>query len=352
MAILHSKPIVSDEDIQTVIDTLKSGHLEDGNIVIKFEDQIKTLIGRKYAAATNSGFSAIHLSLIALNISEGDEVILPSYTCPALLNPILIQKATPVFADIEENSFNISSNTIKNKISEKTKAIIAPHMYGFPADINEISKFGIPVIEDCTQSIGGIINGKRMGTFSEISVFSFYATKMFTSGDGGMILTDNEEIYNSAINHRYYGHKKNHHFTAYNYHLTNLRASLGISQSKRVESFIEQRKKIAAIYLKSFSENQYIHTDFKNKDDSVYYRFPILIKKRDQLKKILLKNGIHTGYGTLEGLHQLVNKNDIHFPNTTKYLNQILSIPIYPDLTDNQINYVTDKVNNRSKEIN
>ena len=148
MRILHSGPTITQEDIHAVTEVLKSKHLEDGMMVEQFEDRMKNLIGRQYAVATTNGFSAIHLTLIALKVKENDEVIIPSYTCPALLNPVLLLKAKPVFADIAEGSFNISYQTIKDKITTKTKAIIVPHTFGFPADVREIESLGIPVVED------------------------------------------------------------------------------------------------------------------------------------------------------------------------------------------------------------
>ena len=149
MKILHSGPTITQEDINAVTQVLQSKHLEDGMMVEQFEDKMKNLIGRQYAVATTNGFSAIHLTLIALQVKEHDEVIIPSYTCPALLNPVLLLGAKPVFADIEKGSFNISYQTIKDKITPKTKAIIVPHTFGFPADIREIQSLGVPVIEDC-----------------------------------------------------------------------------------------------------------------------------------------------------------------------------------------------------------
>jgi perosamine synthetase len=344
MKILHSSPTITEKDIKAVTDVLNSRHLEDGEIVEQFENKLKSYIGRNYAVATANGFSAIHLSLIALGVEENDEVIIPSYTCPALLNPVLIMGAIPVFADIEDNSFNISARQVKKNISEKTKAIIVPHTFGFPADVKAIRNLGYPVIEDCAQSLGGKLNDKKLGTFSEISIFSFYATKMITSGDGGMVLTDNKEIYEKVRNYRYYGHKKNHKFLAYNYHLTNLPAALGLSQLDNLKKWVEERKKLAKIYDHYFEKESGINIDFSNKKQSIYFRYPIQLEKRDQLKEKLKQEDIYTGYGVLEGLHQLQNYPDKNFPNTAKFLKQILSLPLYPSLKESDIEFIAKKV--------
>lgn len=351
MKILHSSPTITYKDIKNVTKVLKSKHLEEGDFVKLFEDKLKNFVGRKFAISTTNGFSAIHLSLVALGVDENDEIIIPSYTCPALLNPVLIMGAKPVFADIEEDSFNISTKTIKYKITSKTKAIIVPHTFGFPAKIQEIKKLGIPIIEDCAQSIGGKMHGKMMGTFSEISIFSFYATKLITSGDGGMILTDDENIYKKCLDYRYYGHKKNHRYIAYNYHLTNLPAALGASQLDKIEGWIKKRRKFAEVYSFYFKNEEKINIDFVNKEDSVFFRYPIQIEKRDLLKEKLKNKGIYTGYGVLEGLHQLQKINDSKLPNTTKFLNQILSLPLYPSLKEKHIKTIAKHTLNILNQI-
>lgn len=153
--ILHSVPTISEDDISTIQEVLTSKHLEEGEYVCQFEYKMSQYVGRKFAAATTNGFSAIHLALIALGVKENDEVIILSYTCPAVLNPIILLRAIPIIVDIDNGGFNISPQQIKDNLRPKTKAIIVPHMFGFPADIDEITKLGIPVIEDCAQAICG-----------------------------------------------------------------------------------------------------------------------------------------------------------------------------------------------------
>jgi len=331
--ILHSVPTISKEDIAAVVSVLESRHLEDGEVVEKFEKAMAGYIGRKYSLATSSGFGAVHLALIGLGISEGAEVILPAYCCPAILNPVRLLGAVPVVVDIEENGFNISVEEAKASISKKTAALIVPHMFGFPARIDEIRELGIPVIEDCAQSIGGSYKGKKIGSFSEVSVFSFYASKMLCTGDGGMVLTDDPEMYRRMEDYRYYGHRRGHKYTAFNYHLTNLPATLGLSQLKRIDEFVKTRKEIAGIYDRMLEDNKNIFIDFRGKDDSIYYRYPVRIKNRDAFKEKLARRNIFTGYGVLEGLHQLLEKSPRPCKNTERFLESILSLPIYPSLS-------------------
>jgi len=344
MDIAHSKPTITEKDIQAVCQALESRHLEDGNLVVEFEEKMKSYIGCSYSIATNTGFSAIHLSLIALELKKGDEVIIPSYSCPALLNPILIMGCIPVLVDTEMNSVCLSAIEVKRKITSKTKAIIVPHIFGFPAPVEEICSYGVPVIEDCAQSVGGTIEGKKMGSFASISVFSFYASKMITTGDGGMLLTDDEEIYNRALNYRYYGHKKNHKYLAYNYHLTNMPAALGIAQLEKLDQIIQRRKEISRQYNKAFLACSEIDCTFEGRLNSAFYRYPVSINNRDFVKKELAQEGIQTGFGVLEGLHQLQDIGDNQFPETTKNLKNVLSLPIYPDLTNLEVKFVIDKI--------
>jgi perosamine synthetase len=340
----HSTPTIENDDVQSLLDTLYSKHLEDGEIVEKLERTFSQHFQRKYAIAVTNGFAAIHLSLIGLNIRKGDEVIIPTYSCPALLNPILILNAIPIIVDIADNSFNIDINQIKNKITKRTKAIIIPHMFGFPAKIDDVLHFGIPIIEDCAQSIGGKYKDKMLGQFGNISVFSFYATKMITGGDGGLILTDDKNIYDIITNYRYYGHKKKHKYVAYNYHLTNLPASLILSQFNKLELFIYKRKQLAIQYYKLLSNNNNIYLDFENNEYSSFFRYPVKVNTSNDIHLLLKKmkeNGVLCGYGVLEGLHEIYITNE-NFKNADSYLSSIISLPIYPSLDFSDILFISE----------
>ena len=251
--------------------------------------------------------------------------------------------AKPVIVDIEANSFNIDIGEVKKNINDSTKAIIVPHIFGFPAKIDEIISLKIPIIEDCAQSIGGEYKGKLLGSFGAISIFSFYASKMICGGDGGMILTDNKIYKETILNYRYYGHKKLHSYVAYNYHMTNLPAALAMSQLNNIKSFIDIRKEIALLYDNYFTERQDIKIDFENKSDACYYRYPVRLKKDINLvKKRMLDHGIICGYGVLEGMHQMLKLPTDNFTNTEYNLKSILSLPIYPSLNNDEITYIAD----------
>lgn len=338
----HSKPTIDRSDIECVTEVLLSGHLEDGSYVRSLEKSFCSRFQRKYAVAVSSGFASILLSLKALGVSTNDEVIIPSYTCQALLNPIRLLGAKPVLVDVEEDSFNISINSVSQSISKRTRAVIVPHTFGFPAKIDAIKELGVPVIEDCAQALGGSYKNVRLGSSGDLAVFSFYATKMITGGDGGMIVTDNEDYYRQIVDYRYYGHRKGFSSVAYNFHLTNLPAALASSQLERLELFVEKRKVLASRYDSLLTSVPGISTAFQNKEFSCYYRYPIRVF---DAKSVILKMkdyGVGCGYGVLDGMHQLLGFEGRFFPHTERNLKTIVSLPIYPLLTVAEVFEVVD----------
>jgi len=349
----HSKPTLDKDDFNAVMVVLKSNHLEEGLDVIKLEDNFRNFLNINFASAVSSGFASIHLALKALDIGKGDEIIIPSYCCSAILNPVLLLGATPIVVDVGKKSFNISVEEVNKKINSKTKAIIAPHIFGFPCKIDELQTLGIPIIEDCAQSLGGTYKGEKLGCFGTLSCFSFYSTKMICGGDGGLVATQDEDLYKKIINYRYYGHKRLHKEIAYNYHLTNMPASLINSQFKKLNFFIERRKNIASLYDKYFSDVENIEINFENKEDSIYYRYPVMLNKFFDIEKVkteMLQRGIQCGYGVLDGLHELLELGHNDFPNTTNNLKTILSLPIYPSLSDKDVRYIAVTLINTLKK--
>jgi perosamine synthetase len=181
----HSKVFFDEADLAVVAKVLRSGHLAQGRHVLSLEQKAASFIEVRHAVAVSSGTAALHLSLRALGVDEGSEVILPSYVCTAPLNAVKYVRATPVLVDIDPATYNITAETIIKARSNRTRAIIVPHMFGLPADIDPIISLGIPVIEDCAHSIGARYRGRLTGSIGLLSVFSFYATKMLGAGEGG-----------------------------------------------------------------------------------------------------------------------------------------------------------------------
>lgn len=281
------KTFLDNIELEKIIEVYQSGNIAVGKEIEEFEKKLANYIGKKYAVSTSSGTTALHLLLYSMDIKEGDEVILPASVCPGVMHAIEYTGATPVIADINENDFNVSVEYAKKIITDNTKAIIAPHMFGLPSDIDELRKLNIPIIEDCAQSIGAMYDNKKVGSFGYASIFSFYATKMFTSIDGGMILTDDEKLAKLLKDLRYYGGKRDYKLR-FNYKLQNINAAIGLVQFEKLKSFLDDRKILATKYFNIFSNIKWIEVlnQVNEKKISSNYRFIIKI---DREKKIFLK---------------------------------------------------------------
>lgn len=354
---VQARPFIYEEDIVAITEVLHSLHLEEGEYVKAFEQKLSEYYHKKFTCVTVNGFAAIHLALIAINISKGDEVIIPAYTCPALLYPIQLVGAKAVYADIASNSFNISADKIERVMTKKTRSIIWPHMFGFPAHMDIDLKWKSLVIEDVAQAMGGSLNGKTLGSLTDISISSFYATKNTTAGDGGAVSINSKKMFDAITEQRYYGGKlklkpgKQY----YNYKMTNLNAALGLSQINHVGDMINLRKKIAAWYDERLGRYPHIHLKFDNKEQSCYHKYPVLFpsrRTRDQFKDELRKLGVNCGYGVLEGLHMIKNSGRAaSLENTDAYLKKILCLPIYPGLNEDDIDSIVQRFEQVYKKV-
>jgi perosamine synthetase len=331
----HSRPSLETSDIQAVAAAMRSGRLAQGRRVIEFERRVARFVGKKNAAATSSGTAALHLALRALDIKERDEVILPSYVCSAVLNAVHYTGATPVFADIEPLTFNLSTETVKRAVTRKTKAVIVPHLFGCPAEMDGLSELGIPLIEDCAQAIGATYQGRRLGSIGLLSVFSFYATKVITSAEGGMVLSDSERLTAKIKDLRDYDNK-NDYVLRYNYKMNEMQAALGLSQLSRLDEFLVRRRKIANRYFDEFKDCRFSMPIRKEDKEHIYYRFVVRTEEdvsarlaELERKKIQCRRPIHKPlhvYSRLRG-----------FPRTTAAWHISFSIPLYPSLKEKEI---------------
>ncbi|MEK7309636.1 MAG: DegT/DnrJ/EryC1/StrS family aminotransferase [Planctomycetota bacterium] len=393
--IKHSCPTIGQAEVQALSSVLKSKHLAQGNVVRKFEDSVvKYLGGRNISAippkrdggkavAVNSGSSALHLALLSLGVSKGAEVIIPSYVCSAVLNAVNYTGAKPVLADINENDFNLSVESVKKKITKRTRAIIVAHLFGFPAGINKFLSLGIPIIEDCAQSIGAVYHNKSatadlpkarpVGTFGKISVFSFYATKMLATGYGGMVISQDSKLADKIRDLIDYDNR-NDYITRYNYQMSDLCAALGLSQLSQLDRFIQRRREIASHYtryLSSLNLATLILPLEQPDTTSVFYRYVIRHPKADKIILCLNRAGIEAKKPVYKPLHRyfgltplerpvmnssgrislsplslnfLTGLNPKDFPNAEQAQRSAISLPIYPALTDKDRNYITDNL--------
>lgn len=334
----HSRPWITNSDIEAVTSVLKSGQISQGPVVSEFESKLASTIGKKHAVATSSGTAALHLALLALEVKEGDEVILPSFVCTAVLNAVNYTGAAPRIVDIDPLTFNISVPSVEKAITGNTKAVIVPHMFGFPAKIDKLLELGIPVIEDCAQSVGTEFVGRPTGSFGLLSVFSFYGTKVLTSGEGGMVLGDSDVLISRVKDLRDYDNKKNY-VLRFNYKMTDLQAALGLSQLSRLNVFVQQRQKIASFYFEKFKECPFSLPYRGDKGEHIYYRFVVKTTENISLyieklhaKKIMCQRPVFSP------LHVYLNLSG--FPHTNEAWKKTISIPLYPSLTEREVDRI------------
>ena len=345
-----SKPLLGKEEENLVLEVLRSGKLAQGEKVEEFEKEFAKYIGVKHAVATNSGTSALHTALIACGIGKGDEVITTPFTFIASVNSIVFCNAKAIFVDIEEETFNINAKLIEEKITKKTKALMPVHLYGNPCDMEAVKaiakKHNLRIIEDACQAHGAEINGKKIGSF-DIGCFSFYPSKNITTGEGGMITTDDDEIAEKSRMLRNHGSKVRyyHELIGYNYRMTDISAAIGIAQLKKLDSFNKKRIENAQYLTKKLSKlNWLITPKVKKGCKHVFHQYTIRIigKNRNEVAKFLQDKGIGNSiYYPVPATMQKIYQNlKIKMPVSEKLAKEVLSIPVHPALTKNDLDFI------------
>jgi perosamine synthetase len=356
MLIPHNKPTIGQEEIEAVVDALSNLELTIGSKVKTFEHLFSEYIGIS-SVSTSSGTSALHLALNSIGISKEDQVIVPSYTCIAVALPILYQQAHPILVDVKDD-YNISAEEIIKNITERTKAIVVPHMFGYPADLDEIKELcvdnDIYLVEDCSQSIDALYKGKKVGTIGDIAIFSFYATKMITSIKGGMVCTRNKEWIQKIKDLRYHDQCRALEDTdrriKYSYMMSDIEASVGTAQLKKLEYFVDKRRVIAKMYDEGFS-SEGIKLPIKSPiKKHVYSRYVIRASYNpSKVIEEMRRRGIICERMHLPPLHkrELFNKYNYskEFINTDRIINSAISLPIYPTLENEDVNLIIDSLN-------
>lgn len=317
-----------------------SGRHATGETVREFEKRLAAFVKTKGAAAENSGTAALHTALLALGVKEGGEVIMPSFVCTAVLNAVNYTAAKPVIADINEDDFNISYESVSKKITKKTKAIIIPHMFGLPTDIKPFLMLGPPIIEDCAQALGARHrNGRPAGSQGSISIFSFYATKLISTGHGGMLASSSSRLLERARDLLDFDNRKSYK-VRFNYKMTDFQAGLGISQLAMLEGFIKRRKAIAAYYDERFKNLPVV---LPHGENHIYHRYVVRVNKpAAPFIRMLVKGGIEAKRGVFKPLHRYLGLAASDFPATEKIFKETLSIPIYPALKEKEKKTVAD----------
>lgn len=369
-----SLPSIGKEEEKEVIDTLRSGWLTRGPKTARLESMFKDYIGCKHAICVSSCTAALHLSLAALGIGKGDEVITSPITWPATANVIVHTGATPVFADVDRETLNIDPLKIEKKITSKTKAIIPVHMAGRPCDMDKISKLakghGLHVIEDAAHAIGACFKKKKIGTISDFSCFSFYPIKNITTAEGGLVTTDNDEWAEKIRMYSLHGVSNDAWkrydrsfkgsceviYPGFKYNMSDLQASLGLHQLPRLNNFIEERKVICQQYNGAFRDiEEIIIPKFSQYAGHAYHLYIIILDidhlkvLRDEFVNALKKENIGAGIH-FKSLHiQPYYKNtfklkDSILPNALYLSERILSLPMYPKMTQYDVDTVIKAV--------
>lgn len=364
-------PWISNSDLNSISSALKSSQLTDGPVLRKFESQFAKLTKSKFAIGVSNGTEALHLSLVALGIGKNDEVIIPDMTFIATSNAVVLSGAKPVLSDID-SSLNISPDSIQKAITNNTKAIMPVHFAGLSCNMKKIKQIAkennLKIIEDCAHSIGTYFDKKHVGTFGDTGCFSFYPTKNITTIEGGMIITNSKGIAKKLQTLRNHGlsrtliqRNKTHapweydvQTPGHNFRLDEIRATLGVSQLKRLKAMNLMRKNAANYYSKKLKNISGIEIpNLSNAKNHVYHLYVIRIKpefgiSRNTIHKKLFKKGIHTTVHykplhTFSYLKKYLTKNE-QFPNSLNAFKECLSLPLYPKITHIQQDYVIDNL--------
>ncbi len=358
-----AKPIISDEEIEAVTEVLKSGMLAQGPKVEQFQTEFAQYSEAKHGIATSSGTTALHTALVASGVKKGDEVITTPFTFAATSNSVLYSDATPVYADINPKTFNLDPEKIEEKITDKTKAILPVHLYGQPADLDPMleiaEKHDLKVIEDAAQAHGSTYKGKKIGSIGDLGCFSFYPTKNMTTGEGGMVTTNDDELAEKSSMVRAHGESKRYEqsLLGYNYRMTDIAASIGIVQLKYIDEFNEKRNENAAYLSEGLSDVEGITTpEIDENVTHVFHQYTIRVSKdRDTFKQFLTDNGIGTGVHYPIVLYKQPYYQNMgltgNCPEAELAASQVISLPVHPSLTTEELDTIIETVKKGSEKL-
>ena len=371
----YGKQTIEQDDIQAVVDVLQSDFLTTGPKIAEFEQTVADYVGAKYAVAISNGTSALHAACFAAGIGPGDEVITTPLTFAASANCVLYCGGTPVFTDVDPKTYNIDPEDIRRKITDRTKAIIAVHLAGQPCDMDAIHSIarehGLIVIEDGAHALGSVYKGKKVGSMSDMTTFSFHPVKPITTGEGGMIVTDNEDFYKKMVLFRSHGITRDDSMMTrndgpwfyqqfdlgYNYRITDIQCALGCSQMKKLDRFLARRKEIVARYNEAFADCDNIITPYQLSDtESGWHLYIVQVKNCD--RRQVFENMREKGIGVnvhyipvyMHPYYQEHGYENVHCANAEEIYSHIISLPLYPGLTSEQQDYVIDTLKSLCEE--
>ncbi|AVK82820.1 UDP-4-amino-4,6-dideoxy-N-acetyl-beta-L-altrosamine transaminase [Lysinibacillus sp. B2A1] len=363
----YGQQSIDEGDIQIVIDTLRSPFLTQGPKIKQFEHAIADYVGAQYAVAFCNGTAALHAACYAAGISEGDEVITSPITFAASANCVRYLGGTVVFADIDANTYNIDPSEVRRKITSNTKAIIPVDFTGQPADMETImeiaSEHNLVVIEDSAHSLGAEYKGDKVGTQADMTMFSFHPVKPITTAEGGIIVTNNEEYYRKLQLFRSHGIEQTEYSVeqggwyyemtdlGYNYRMTDLQAALGLSQMTKIDSFIQQRREIAAFYTEAFQDIEGVIVPKQLEETNSGWHLYMIQLERASRKQIFeqmrsLNIGVHVHYIPVywHPYYQQLGYERGLCPNAENWYERALTLPIHPNITTEDLSIIVSNI--------
>lgn len=353
-----SSPDLDESDIQAVVDVLRSGRLALGPKSAEFEELISEYVGVNHAVAVSSGTAALHLIVKALGLGRRDEVLVPSFTFAASVNAILYEGATPVFVDIEPETYNLDLEDMERKITPRSKAIMAVDVFGHPVEWDEIleiaGRHGLKVIDDSCEALGAEYKGRKLGQFGDAAAFAFYPNKQITTGEGGIIATNNEKVARLARSLRNQGRGEmgswlEHELLGYNYRLDEMSAALGISQLQRIEKFLAKRERVAKAYTEGLRGFDWVRPPVvKPHVRMSWFVYVVTLAEgieRDAVMRALVAQGIPArGYFSPAHLQPYIREQfgfrAGELPVTESVARRTLAVPFHNNLSESEVEEV------------
>ncbi len=358
-----NSPYIGEDELRAVSEVLKSGYLAYGPIAKEFEREFSRYLGVKHVKTVINGTIALYAALKALGVGAGDEVIVPDFSFFATASTVVLAGGKPVFADIDDATYTLAPEEVERKITSRTKGIIAVHLYGHPADMDALrriaSEHGLFLIEDCAQAHGAEYRGIKVGSIGDVGAFSFYATKNLTMGEGGAIATNSDELAEAIELLRNHGQRGRywHVEIGWNFRLTSVQAAIGIVQLRKLDLMNKRRREIAKAYRDELEDLEYLKLPVEMPwGKHVYHQYTVFVQGpfRDELREFLENKGIQVGIHYPVPLHEQPALRRFSrgecCPNASQASKHVLSLPMHPGLTDEDVEVVVKAIKEFFKE--